>query len=204
MKTYEQLTEEFGIEIPYYHLLTCKEWRDKRGEIILRDKNSCTICHKKPPDGYIPKLFFRKGGIPDMYETPVNFNFDEVMVEVYIPTIDEYIFVPQMVTEVTVVTNPIFLHVHHKYYILTKLPWEYPEDALVTVCAECHKNIHEEEKISVFKDEHMKNLIYLTPCSRCSGQGILPQYSYIHNGICFNCWGAKFNELIREVDKIRE
>lgn len=31
------------------------------------------------------------------------------------------------------------LQVHHKYYIDGKMPWEYPDDALVTVCELCHK-----------------------------------------------------------------
>lgn len=31
------------------------------------------------------------------------------------------------------------LHVHHRYYISKRMPWEYPSGALVTLCDECHK-----------------------------------------------------------------
>jgi len=31
------------------------------------------------------------------------------------------------------------LHVHHRYYLQDKKPWEYHIDALVTLCEDCHK-----------------------------------------------------------------
>lgn len=31
------------------------------------------------------------------------------------------------------------LHVHHRYYEAGKEPWEYADDALVTVCEDCHE-----------------------------------------------------------------
>lgn len=31
------------------------------------------------------------------------------------------------------------LHIHHKYYMKCD-PWEYPEDALITLCAGCHED----------------------------------------------------------------
>lgn len=34
------------------------------------------------------------------------------------------------------------LNVHHKYYNESKLAWEYPEEALITLCADCHENEH--------------------------------------------------------------
>ena len=30
------------------------------------------------------------------------------------------------------------LHVHHRYYLEDKEPWEYPMEALITLCEECH------------------------------------------------------------------
>lgn len=30
------------------------------------------------------------------------------------------------------------LHVHHRYYIPGRMPWEYPEWAYMTLCFECH------------------------------------------------------------------
>ena len=36
------------------------------------------------------------------------------------------------------------LNIHHKYYISGKKPWEYEDDALVTLCEDCHKKRHEQ------------------------------------------------------------
>lgn len=37
----------------------------------------------------------------------------------------------------------ITLHVHHRYYLRDTNPWEYPMEALVTLCEECHKDENE-------------------------------------------------------------
>ena len=34
------------------------------------------------------------------------------------------------------------LHVHHKYYVFGRLPWEYPDQALITLCNTCHSKEH--------------------------------------------------------------
>lgn len=31
------------------------------------------------------------------------------------------------------------LHVHHRYYLNGHKPWEYPDTALTTLCADCHE-----------------------------------------------------------------
>ena len=38
------------------------------------------------------------------------------------------------------------LHVHHHYYLPGMMPWEYEENVLITLCAECHE-----------KEEFLKN-----------------------------------------------
>lgn len=42
------------------------------------------------------------------------------------------------------------LHVHHRYYVGNKDPWDYEEEALITLCEECHevesKTIKDAEK----------------------------------------------------------
>ena len=30
------------------------------------------------------------------------------------------------------------LHVHHRYYVSGRMPWEYPDNALATLCESCH------------------------------------------------------------------
>lgn len=47
------------------------------------------------------------------------------------------------------------LNVHHKYYsaypngVLVK-PWNYPDDALITLCKDCHKKAHQNKKIKTY------------------------------------------------------
>ena len=36
-----------------------------------------------------------------------------------------------------------YLHVHHRYYTQDRMPWEYENDALVTLCEDCHIHIHD-------------------------------------------------------------
>ena len=35
------------------------------------------------------------------------------------------------------------LSVHHRYYITGRMPWEYPDWALITLCESCHKDRHD-------------------------------------------------------------
>jgi hypothetical protein len=89
------------------------------------------------------------------------------------------------------------LHVHHSYYIVDCLPWDYDDKALVTLCAECHKSFHEDNQVKVYtkKGDKLIDLNY-SPCKRCSGSGYLEQYANVQGGICFRCQGARFEELI--------
>lgn len=34
------------------------------------------------------------------------------------------------------------LHVHHTQYISGRLPWQYPMRMLVTLCSQCHHELH--------------------------------------------------------------
>lgn len=42
------------------------------------------------------------------------------------------------------------LHVHHTYYLVGKMPWEVPNDCLITLCSGCHEKEHEGRDISSF------------------------------------------------------
>lgn len=78
------------------------------------------------------------------------------------------------------------LNIHHKYYVLGKYPWDYPNDALITLCKGCHQIAHE----SLIPVYHQGNLYrYAIKCPRCNGSGYLPQYNYYEHGVCFKCGG---------------
>lgn len=38
------------------------------------------------------------------------------------------------------------IHVHHKYYKKELMPWEYPNESLITFCKDCHEIEHERIK----------------------------------------------------------
>lgn len=87
------------------------------------------------------------------------------------------------------------LHVHHKYYQEGQLPWGYPDNALVTLCWECHEKLHHESTVP-FLDFQGIEIGKYTNCYRCHGAGIFPEYYHVESGICFRCGGARFEELI--------
>lgn len=87
------------------------------------------------------------------------------------------------------------LHVHHKFYQKGKLPWEYENEALVTVCWHCHEELHSNKKIP-YLDENGIKIGTLTPCTRCHGAGWFPEYNHVENGICFRCEGAMYEEFL--------
>ena len=44
--------------------------------------------------------------------------------------------------------NKIGLNVHHKKYSDKLAVWEYPNEYLVTLCYKCHKELHENTRVS--------------------------------------------------------
>lgn len=44
--------------------------------------------------------------------------------------------------------------VHHKFYVWDRRPWIYPDEALTTLCRNCHSALHDTEKMKVFQDDH--------------------------------------------------
>ena len=44
----------------------------------------------------------------------------------------------------------VVLNVHHRYYIDNNMPWEYPDEALVTLCEDCHRKEHKYNEIDVY------------------------------------------------------
>lgn len=44
--------------------------------------------------------------------------------------------------------SEITLHVHHLYYERDKEPWEYPLEALTTLCADCHESETRERPVA--------------------------------------------------------
>ena len=153
-------------KITYSDLLTCKEWKSKRIEILDRDNHKCTKCEK------VATVKLWSGN----HIIHVKIDRDAV----------------KNGKELTSSKNSENLEVHHKYYIMNQYPWEYNNEALVSVCRECHQDIHNNTKIDVW-DEEMINKLEFGGCSRCSGRGYLSEYNHVQGGQCFNCGGSGQN-----------
>lgn len=95
----------------------------------------------------------------------------------------------------------ISLHVHHMLYIYNRLPWDYKDKYLVTLCNICHKNFHYENNVEVW-DEHELNKMEIGFCERCSGDGYIEAYRKIQNGICFKCRGYGYDRKLINVEEL--
>lgn len=80
------------------------------------------------------------------------------------------------------------LNIHHKFYIKGKKPWEYDNEALISLCSNCHKETHERMDIFVYSEVGDK-LYEAKICNRCGGSGYLDCFDYFMSGVCFQCWG---------------
>lgn len=83
------------------------------------------------------------------------------------------------------------LNIHHEYYQEGKLAWEYPDDALITLCWPCHEKLHQDSDIKIL-DINGKFISTRKVCSRCHGAGWFPEYDHVEKGICFECRGKRF------------
>jgi hypothetical protein len=97
--------------------------------------------------------------------------------------------------------HTISLQVHHKYYVLGNEPWEYNNEALVTLCNECHEARHNNEDIPVYGIESGGLQIYpdYHVCSKCGGRGYFPEWDHIQDGVCFRCWGTGYEDHYSEI-----
>lgn len=171
----------------YQELLSTSEWTNKRNEIIERDNNRCTKCKLSPTGQHIhfdeskkEYSYLTDNGIEDVMTFT---NKDGEIVTESIPR--------------TIITNkPYHLQVHHRYYIKYKLPWEYDNDALMTLCNWCHIDIHKTEIIKIYENDSLIDFEDLIPCDRCSGTGYLLEYSHVQGGVCFKCGGKRFEQPI--------
>ena len=188
MQTYSDLLKnKEQSQITYQDLLLTNEWLIKRDQIINKDKNRCTKCKLSATGQHIhydeskkEYSFLSDNGIEDVLTFT---NKDGEIVTESIPR--------------TIITNkPYHLQVHHKYYIYNKLPWEYDNDALITLCNWCHTDIHKTETIKMYENDSLIDFEELIPCDRCNGSGNFPEYSHVQGGVCFKCGGKRFEQSI--------
>jgi hypothetical protein len=194
MKSYHEVRQEYGdIKPPYHELLGTVEWSKKRSQIIFRERNTCQSCERSCIDDYTPKAV----GHSIFWEPGI---YEEVEVEKdhFCRITGEHLCTYSDITlKLVKQEDPHYAHVHHTYYILSSLPWDYPDEDLMLLCHKCHTHFHQTQKVNVYRTEAKLETADLHPCSRCAGTGHLPQYNHVQDGICFKCGGACFDEWVK-------
>lgn len=169
---YDQLRKEYGRNhISYEALLNTVEWNEKRNKILARDHYSCTVCKKSWTCSFIH-------------------NGNQLHLRI---RDDDYGMIFQGGFELD--SKPYILHIHHNFYVIGRLPWQYDDKDLRTLCNWCHEDLHQHEGITVY-DKRGNLVNQLTPCQRCGGQGWFPEFAHVEDGVCFRCWGEKYEELL--------
>jgi 5-methylcytosine-specific restriction endonuclease McrA len=179
--SFKDLKTEFkdSIWIPYNRYLQTAEWQKRREEIFERDDYRCQQCQK---------IWNYRLIEFDVFDKEVKYKVKDRWI-----SDKEYSDWRELMAN-----EPItFLHVHHKLYYLNRLPWNYMDNELISLCSECHENLHKNNKIKVLDENN--NAIKVEYCDRCNGTGHLPQFNHIQAGICFKCDGERFK--IRLIDK---
>jgi hypothetical protein len=174
---FKDLVAKVGAEnLTYGDLLLTKEWQERRLQILQKDDNYCTECGLSATVWYEGKLIsFDKNNFLD-----IEYDGERITAD----------------SPVTLEKN-VYLHVHHKFYVRGRLPWEYQDEELTTLCNWCHWELHKTVKIKIFQETEkiLEELNYYV-CERCHGAGVFPEFSHVHDGICFRCNGARYEELI--------
>jgi len=176
----ELISKHQGEYISYIQYLFTEEWLNKRQVIIERDNHKCTNCKRGST------FYIKNWGSPIKYHL-WNINNTGEHAPWHIKGDNS----------LTLADKHYHLEVHHKKYILNRLPWDYKNDDLTTLCNHCHTDFHNNNKVPVFSEDGLIELEYEV-CTKCNGAGHLPEYNHVENGICFQCKGERYMQpLIR-------
>lgn len=169
--------------IPYAQYLRVVNWWSKRHEILNRDHFRCQNCN-----GYETTKI---KGTKERYKWVDT----EVLIWTdYNSGEQEY---SELIKPLLKPKKSYNLQIHHKKYIKDRLPWQYDNDDLITLCNHCHLELHENNTIPIF-DNKGNQIVGFESCDRCAGTGTLEIYMHVQNGVCFKCKGNRFNVKLIE------
>jgi len=124
-------------------------WENKRANILQRDNYTCQVCNDFNPSLGLVNYFYPEDGDQQIHEydsSPRNL----YMITSYLHRITINVNFGQ-----NFLVLPV-LQVHHKKYINGKENWDYEDKDLVTLCKNCHINLHLNHKIPVFESNGTK------------------------------------------------
>lgn len=190
IKYSDLIHEKDGAFMAYVEKLKTIEWLNRREEILKRDDWTCKKCNaryskmingeayinytKEEEEEFMQKV---REGVMD-FQKMLGLNLP--LQKIRRPLDKDY--------------QPKYLHVHHTYYIKNTLPWNYPDESLISLCVSCHQNVHENDIVPVYADNLKQVVLNIKRCSRCKGTGYLKEYNYYMGGVCFKCNGNEFEE----------
>lgn len=175
--------------IPYAQYLRTHNWKSKRFEILDRDNFRCTNCN-----GFETKYVKNEVETASGAIVKQNLEWDDTIAIFWID-IEGKVRSSNVKQPNGIPDKPYNLHVHHKKYVINKLPWEYENKDLQTLCNYCHLDVHKRMEIPIYNEDG-SNVLSYNACDRCGGTGHIPQYKHVQGGICFKCYGARFDILI--------
>jgi hypothetical protein len=179
--------------IPYAKLLLTDEWQRRREEIVSRDNHKCIVCG-------VTKTIHLTDERKRHFHVWVDY---KPISELSADTLANLIGKTELLKsdeegqllgpQITIADKHYHLEVHHKCYILNRLPWQYEDTDLCTVCNWCHLHFHQQTTVPIYSADGTK-VLTSEPCLRCSGAGWFPEYKHVYKGICFRCDGARFEQ----------
>src|SRR5690242_17975623 len=107
----------------YNELLNSDEWHSKRIEILARDSNCCSNCkrtetvHLKNYPNTDNYIYFDYSQNSIIKVADPEFILNGILHEIDLSDLDP-------AWNVKTSNHPIYLQVHHKYYIRNRLPWD--------------------------------------------------------------------------------
>lgn len=151
-----------------------------KGGIFIFNENLCDNVHVSIQRIYSDR--YRRRWLTNLFDDIIlSITFSNICVTLYLTSFNQ----------TRKITKDPGLNIHHKYYIQKNKPWEYDDEALITLCEDCHKNYHQNKKVPVYRHNngYYEHVCDAEVCSKCGGSGYLPQYSYYEGGVCFECNG---------------
>jgi hypothetical protein len=193
-------------KIPYLELLQTEEWRNLRECILKRDSHMCSICGiQAGTEVGLGEHMLERLGMAQRKYCFYNFSTEVNITDfiarfvgrgfTFIVETDWYDEQKERSNFLLVIPQKGFsFQVHHKYYILDNLPWDYALDGFSTMCDHCHFEFHKANEIDFY--EKKGNELVLSKrrqgCPRCYGSRYFPEFKHVEHGICFQCHGEGF------------
>jgi hypothetical protein len=185
--TYNELWDQMrGSRISYQMLLNTVEWEEKRKSIVSRDFGCCQKCDKPET---MPHYDEEHRHVFHLWSVDIGENI----------CVDEDGGLYDDNVQMVQADKPYHMEVHHKRYIKNRLPWQYCDEDLETLCNWCHWDFHLKNQVEVYTEDEINLSEGMQVCSRCHGAGSFPEYSHIQNGVCFGCGGERYNKPLFEI-----